>query len=147
MSTVEPVGLYDDDRGRLLAVEFNELPFVPRRAFVVVAPDHPVIRGGHDAACREVIVVVTGTASIHVRDGSGASHDHRLAAGDRLLVDSDAWLSYELHDPSTTLLVLADAPYGDTHSRRNGDTHSRRNGDTHSRRNGDTHSRRNGASS
>jgi hypothetical protein len=114
MSLLGPVPVHDDTRGRLVAVEFDDLPFVPRRSFVVVAPGHPVSRGGHHAACRELIVVVSGTATVHLRDASGTDTSHHLVTGDRLLVDADHWMSYDLTEATTTLLVLADAPFDTT---------------------------------
>jgi len=58
--------------------------------------------------------VVSGTATVHLRDASGTDTAHHLVTGDRLLVDVEHWMSYDLTDGTTTLLVLADASFDTT---------------------------------
>ena len=110
---VESGPAYDDHRGRLVPVEFAGLPFVPVRAFVVAATTGTATRGGHLADCRELIVLVAGTVVVTLTAVGRPPVEHDLCLpGDRLLVEPDQVVRYELGDREAVVLVLADRPFG-----------------------------------
>ena len=105
------VPVFDDERGRLVPVEFDGLPFTPRRVFAVVAPPGGATRGEHLVSCRELVVLLTGTAEVQVTGPGGATTCHPLdTAGSTLLLEVGEWVVYRLSD-AASVLVLADAEY------------------------------------
>jgi hypothetical protein len=105
------VPVFDDERGRLVPVEFDGLPFTPRRVFAVVAPPGGATRGEHLVTCRELVVLLTGTAEVQVTGPGGATTGHPLdTAGSTLLLEVGEWVVYRLSD-AASVLVLADAEY------------------------------------
>ena len=92
--------VYDDERGRLLPLDLADLPFAPRRVFVVTGPPQGATRGGHAVPCRELVVLVTGAATVR-HDGvateltvAGRPRAARAGRG-RGLRPGTRWL----HDP------------------------------------------------
>ena len=50
-----------DNRGGLLPIEFNSLPFVPQRVFLTHHLDQNVTRGGHaHRKCHQILIPVVG---------------------------------------------------------------------------------------
>ena len=103
---------FDDPRGRLVPIDFGELPFAPNRVFVVVGPAGPAKRGGHDAGCRQCMVLVSGSAVLRLRSQrSGARTFELCEPGEMALIEPDDFVSYDLLDTGAIVLVLADEPY------------------------------------
>jgi len=98
-----------DERGALLAVEFDEVAHPVRRVFVVSDSPAGAVRGEHRVACGETAVLLAGGATFWIDDES-----HRLeAVGDRLDLRVGAELRYRLDGPDSMLLVLAEKPYAE----------------------------------
>ena len=110
---VERGSVHDDDRGRLVPVEFDGLPFRVRRAFVVMAMSGAARRGGHRADCVELMVLVSGTVTVTLTEAGGTPVDHALRRpGDRLLIEAHVMVDYVLETGGSSVLVLADRPFG-----------------------------------
>lgn len=103
-----PFPRFDDARGLLLPVEFDELPFVPARLFVVVGPDQGASRGGHETSCHELMVLVSG--SVEIRYAGVTTTLSR--PGDWLELPPGGLVEYDLAPGGSTVAVLADQPYG-----------------------------------
>jgi hypothetical protein len=109
--------VYDDERGRLLPVELDHVPFPVRRVFVVQAPEGGAHRGDHEADCQELIVLVAGIAVVHVSRPSEASTPFHLGEpGSSAAVEAGSHVRYQL-DEGATILVLASEPYRSPESR------------------------------
>ncbi len=62
---------FEDDRGTLTPLEFDQLPFEPQRVYFVTAKDGAV-RGGHSHHIEEeIFVAARGSISLLVNDGTG----------------------------------------------------------------------------
>jgi hypothetical protein len=98
---------YADERGTLIPIELDALPFVPRRVFTVVGPPEGSTRGGHEVDCRELLVLVNGRVEVRL--------DRRTEvlerAGEVLLLEPGQLVSYDLAPGGSTILVLADEPW------------------------------------
>jgi hypothetical protein len=112
VSAVYPV--FEDARGRLVPVEFADVPFEPRRAFVVVAPDGGATRGDHVSTCTELLVLVAGEARIRLGpgadDGTRPTTRRMRSGGQSCVVERGQHVVYDLGE-GAVLLVLADREY------------------------------------
>jgi UDP-2-acetamido-3-amino-2,3-dideoxy-glucuronate N-acetyltransferase len=105
---------HSDLRGRLTAGNLpgDEVPFVPRRWFLVYDVPSREVRGEHaHRTCHQFLVCVAGSVTIAVDDGS-----HR----DAVILDRPSigihippltWSTQFRYDPAAVLLVLASDPY------------------------------------
>lgn len=112
MADRRSVSTYADHRGVLTAVEFDDVPFLVRRAFVVHGGDvrHP--RGGHDVPCEEFVVLVSGSATFQVASAAGDERTVGLRVrGESLLLQPGEHVSYVLDGPTSAILVLASEPF------------------------------------
>lgn len=106
--------VFADERGTLLPVELDEVPFAVRRLFVVhgSASGHP--RGDHVVPCEQLAVLLSGRAHFRVTSSDGqcraADLDRR---GDRFALHPGEHVVYCLDDEASAVLVLASAPYAD----------------------------------
>lgn len=108
----DAVPVFDDERGRLVPVEFDGLPFEPRRVFSVTAPPLGATRGDHVVSCRELLVLLHGTVEVLVTPaGGGTAACHRFTVpGSVHLLEVGEWVVYHLSE-GAGILVLADAEY------------------------------------
>jgi len=102
-----------DDRGRLIAVEFDELSHAVRRVFVVTGLAGGADRGDHDARCAETVVLLAGTAVFWTTAAAtGAVVETCLdRPGQRLDLGRGDHIRYRLTDEHSQILVLAEEPY------------------------------------
>ena len=102
-----------DARGTLVPVELSDAPIEVARVFVVAAPDGGARRGEHVLQCREVIVLVSGQATVETSSVPGSPVDQRVLRepGEYVEVGPPGWLRYTLRDERSVVLVLADQPY------------------------------------
>lgn len=99
--------VYDDERGRLLPIELDALPFVARRVFVVAGPPSGGGRGGHVVPCRELVVLVSGRAELRIDDRSVVLDKPGASA----LLEPGETMAYDLAPGGSTIVVLADRPW------------------------------------
>lgn len=103
---------FRDERGELIALEFSGLPFVPQRVFTVVSHAGHVTRGGHLAGCRQILVLSHGSVVVTLRNPEGARRTVELnEIGAAVEIAADDHVEYELLDPFSSVLVLADKPF------------------------------------
>ena len=110
--TLQPLTTASDLRGRLAALEFSELPFVPRRTFAVYGVPDESVRGAHaHRECSQLLVCVSGAVS-SIADDGGTRQEFRLtspAVG--LLVPPMVWGMQYRFTPDAVLIALAELPY------------------------------------
>ena len=111
--TVHRLGLHRDIRGSLVAGEFgDDVPFQPKRSFLVFDVPSSEIRGEHaHRRCAQFIVCVRGACSLVVDDGREREElrlDHPTLG---VHVPPMVWSSQFDHSPDAVLLVLASEHY------------------------------------
>src|SRR5690348_13186317 len=86
MTSPDPVvmPLFEDDRGKLSFGEIGaQLPFAPKRYFLVYDVSPGAVRGGHaHRRCGQFLVAVSGCVVVVTDDGS-KREEHRLDQPDR----------------------------------------------------------------
>jgi acetyltransferase-like isoleucine patch superfamily enzyme len=102
----------DDLRGGLVAAEFAELPFVPRRLFTVFGVPSADVRGAHaHRTCEQLLVCVQGSVRAVVDDGRDLQ-EFVLDRPDRgLYVAPMLWGTQYRYSADALLLVLASHAY------------------------------------
>jgi UDP-2-acetamido-3-amino-2,3-dideoxy-glucuronate N-acetyltransferase len=103
----------DDMRGALTAIEFaRDLPFIPKRSFMVYAVPSSEIRGEHaHRICHQFLVCVHGSVSVLVDDGSTR---HALLLDQPhvgLHIPPMVWATQYRYSADAVLLVFASEAY------------------------------------
>jgi UDP-2-acetamido-3-amino-2,3-dideoxy-glucuronate N-acetyltransferase len=108
-----PLPRFADMRGNLMAAEFaRDLPFVPKRCFVVFDVPNQEVRGEHaHKQCHQLLVCVAGSVAVMVDDGRSRAEFilERPDAG--VHVPPMVWARQYRYSPGAVLLVLASEPY------------------------------------
>lgn len=117
-STVQGVTLHRlplnrDLRGSLVASEFgNDIPFEPKRCFVVFDVPGSEVRGEHaHRTCHQFISCVRGGCSLVVDDGNGREEFRLDHPGLGVHVPPMVWATQFRHTSDAILLVLASHHY------------------------------------
>lgn len=103
----------EDLRGRLVAGEVDaELPFVPRRVFMVYDVPSVEVRGEHaHRVLEQLLVCVRGAVSVVVDDGR-QRQEYRLDDPTKALyIPPRVWGIQYAYSPEAALMVLASDPY------------------------------------
>ena len=101
------VSHHGDKDGRLIAVDFDTLPFLPVRAFTVCDVPPGTVRGGHaHRSGHQLLVCTNGRIQVDLRH-NGASETIEYGPFEpALLVAPGVWSRQVYLDPATSLLVL-----------------------------------------
>jgi hypothetical protein len=101
-----------DARGTLLPIEFETLPFQPKRVFTIANVPAGQSRGGHGhVAGDQVLACVSGAVLVTVRF-EGREHQIQLSAStNALVVESGVWARQDYLVANTVLLVLSSTNY------------------------------------
>jgi hypothetical protein len=108
----DPFSPIADERGTLLPVEFDDVPFAVRRVFVVHGSDSGAPRGDHEVPCEELVVLLSGTACFRVAAPGEDVRERVLRhRGDALALRPGEHVVYHLDSETAAILVLAAEPY------------------------------------
>lgn len=101
-----------DMRGHLAATEFDQLPFTPRRSFLVFNVPSAEIRGEHaHRECHQLLACVHGTVSVMVDDGRNRQTFHLDRPETGLHIPPMVWAAQYQYSSDAVLLVLASRTY------------------------------------
>ena len=115
----ESISVIDEVNAQLLAVEFESLPFIVRRIFVVSSQGVSVGRGNHLAGCNQLLILLSGKVSLSLlRPDKKISNLHLNEVGNSALIQPDDFVTYELLDSQSRILVLADKSYAEAFANR-----------------------------
>ena len=103
-----------DERGKLVIIEgMQDIPFDIKRVFYIYGSDGQVVRGQHANRRSEFVLInVSGTSKVRVRDGRG---NEALFCLNRphtgIYLPSMVWKDMYDFSPDSVLLVLASEHY------------------------------------
>lgn len=101
-----------DRRGRLIAVEFADLPFIPQRMFTLDLVASLGARGGHaHRECAQIITASAGAMTCAFDDGNAAYEIHLDDPRRALFVPPGVWVLVFRFTKSAITTVLASHSY------------------------------------
>jgi hypothetical protein len=102
-----------DARGLLVAGQFpDDIPFQPRRMFIVSRTPVDSVRGGHaHRTCHQYLVSVHGMVEVEWDDDDGTQIVILDDPTKGLYVPPLAWARQTYRSPDSVLVVLASHPY------------------------------------
>lgn len=119
---MEPEGLIpriplievDEARGTLSSVEFDNLPFVPRRVFFVSNVPPGTVRGGHaHRTAVQLMLCVAGEIEVLLRHREDEETLTLRPGDDAVLIPPGTWSSQTYRTANATLLVLSSESYAE----------------------------------
>jgi UDP-2-acetamido-3-amino-2,3-dideoxy-glucuronate N-acetyltransferase len=108
---IEKLKRFKDSRGDLLPLNFSNLPFTPKRIFMVTQVPKNVKRGDHaHYTTKQLLVCLKGVIEVELFDGV-RSFESTLEEGDSLYVPEMVWDSQVFKTGEDILMVLASTDY------------------------------------
>lgn len=103
---------HSDARGVLLPLEFGEMPFEPRRSFVIYGDSAGTVRGEHSHATGQLLLLcVEGAIDVLMRSRGDEVTVQLHPHGDALLLGPGIWSRETYLEPRSILLAFASEPY------------------------------------
>lgn len=103
-----------DMRGSLVAAEFTDLPFEPRRTFVVYGVPGKEVRGEHaHRECEQFLVCLNGSVTVLADDGESRQEFVLDDPGVGIHLKPMTWGTQYKYSPGAVLMVFASHPYDD----------------------------------
>ena len=111
MSYIEKLKRFKDSRGDLLPLNFSNLPFVPKRTFLVTNVPKGVRRGDHaHFSTKQFLICLKGEICVELFDGV-ISSIYDLKEGEGIYVPEMVWDSQVFKTGEDVLLVFASTEY------------------------------------
>ena len=108
----DKIEYFKDYRGTLGVLDFNELPFIPRRIYWITDSSGNITRGAHaHKLLNQVFLVLIGSVAIDIFKGSEKQSFNLIAEGPILMLEPGYWRNIKLLTPDSLLLVLCDREY------------------------------------
>jgi dTDP-4-dehydrorhamnose 3,5-epimerase-like enzyme len=111
MRKIENINVFNDERGLLIPIEFHNLPFIPKRVFLVNNVPINEIRGNHaHHETKQLIICVNGSVDVILHDGE-SEKTYRLEIGQQILVPELIWDSQKFLTENSEILVVCSTNY------------------------------------
>ncbi len=102
---------FEDERGILMPVEFFDLPFTPKRVFIVKNVPLNMVRGNHSHYnTKQYLICINGTVDVILHDGLNQTI-HNLIKGQSILIPELIWDSQKFTSEDSEILVLCSNEY------------------------------------
>jgi UDP-2-acetamido-3-amino-2,3-dideoxy-glucuronate N-acetyltransferase len=110
---VLPWKINNDPRGSLTAAEFDQdMPFVPKRCFMVTDVPEGTIRGHHaHKVCHQLLVCLHGVIEVELTDGDSARIVRLSSPGEALHIPPRIWGTQSYKTNGAVLLVFCSHSY------------------------------------
>jgi dTDP-4-dehydrorhamnose 3,5-epimerase-like enzyme len=98
--------VFDDDRGSLLPIEFSDLPFEPKRVFIVNNVPLNDIRGNHSHyKTKQLLICINGTVDVILHDGTNEV-THPITKNQQILIPELIWDSQRFTSEDSEIMVI-----------------------------------------
>ena len=103
--------VFSDHRGDLIPIDFNALPFEPKRIFLVKNVPKLQIRGNHaHYTTKQIVYCMQGCVEVQIDDGV-SSKVTKLRAGQNLYIPNKIWDKQRYLQENTIVLVICSTLY------------------------------------
>lgn len=107
----EVISSFIDDRGELDALDFIDVPFTPRRLFILRDIPPKTVRGEHGHfSTDQYLIVLMGEMELLIVREDGEEITSNLQKGEGIYIPKKMWIRMTFATASE-VLVLASAPY------------------------------------
>lgn len=108
------IDVKENETGFLLPINFKDLPYCPKRAFIIKNKSAGVIRGRHaHKVDKQIIICISGLANIKYENKNGTGYK-QMKFGDIYNSNEHEWLEIEMIQKETVLLVLCSVEYDES---------------------------------
>ncbi len=108
----DKIEYFKDFRGTLGVLDFDVLPFIPKRIYWITDSSENVTRGAHaHKLLNQAFLVLSGSVTIDIFKGSEKQSFNLIAEGPILMLEPGHWRDIKLLTPASLLLVLCDREY------------------------------------
>jgi dTDP-4-dehydrorhamnose 3,5-epimerase-like enzyme len=108
---VKKINCISDNRGNLLPIEFGDLPFIPKRIFVVNNVPKGSVRGNHSHfETVQILICISGEIEVTLHDGF-TEKKNIIYEGEYILVKNLVWDSQKFLSDNSVLLVICSTEY------------------------------------
>jgi dTDP-4-dehydrorhamnose 3,5-epimerase-like enzyme len=110
--TPVPLAPNVEERGRLLELDFDALPFTVRRVFMITDVPAGTKRGGHrHRSGAQVLVCISGRIEVELRRGAARTAVTLTPDTDGLYIPAGIWSAQRYVEEGSALVVLASDPF------------------------------------
>ena len=107
------IDVKESETGYLFPIDFEKLPFTPKRAFVVTNKNKNVIRGRH-AHINEQHYLICLNGKVQIKfESADLNEVFFMGVGNSLYQKELEWLEIEFVEEQTMLLVFADKEFNE----------------------------------
>ena len=100
-----------DDNGSLVPIEFESLPFEPKRIFYITGTPKYGVRGCHaHLECEQILICLQGTILVNLYDGQNWE-TRLLRKNENLYIDKMIWDEQVYVTGDDILLSICSIPY------------------------------------
>lgn len=108
---INQLNSFEDSRGSLLPIEFDSLPFIPKRVFIVNNVPLNDIRGEHSHYnTKQLIVCTNGMVKVLLDDGI-VKDEHTLCKNQTILINEMIWDAQQFLTDDAEIVVLCSTKY------------------------------------
>jgi len=108
---IKKLNIFSDERGDLIPLEFDKVPFVPKRIFTVSNVPKNSIRGNHSHfETVQMLICVSGEIEVILHNGIN-EEIRKIKKGEYVLVDNMIWDSQKFLSNDSILLVICSTDY------------------------------------
>ena len=102
----------DDKLGYLMPIEFDTIPFIPKRSFVVHSVNKDEVRGQHaHIKTEQLLVCVTGEIEVTILNSKWIEEKTILKQGDTFYIGRLVWGSQKFLTGNEIMIVFASTTY------------------------------------
>ncbi len=113
VETRKVITSFIDHRGELDALDFSDLPFTPKRLFILGAMPPKTIRGEHGhLATDQYLIVLMGVMELFIIRENGEQLTVDVQKGEGIFIPRKTWIRMTFISTSQ-VLVLASSPYSE----------------------------------
>jgi hypothetical protein len=108
---INKLKIYEDERGSLIPVEFENLPFLPKRIFTVNNVPINFERGNHSHfETKQFLICIRGSVDVYLHNGMTETI-YELSVGDTILIPELTWDKQVFKKKDSEILVICSTEY------------------------------------